>query len=260
MAENQTLLALDIGNTNVVLGIFRNGELIIRRRLATRSGRTADEAGILVKMLCRDGGVDPEQINAVAIASVAPKIGMVYGEMSRSFLDCEPYFIDGEAPGFVNRVRDPLTVGADRVCSSVAGYERHGGPLLILDFGTAITIDVIDSEGGYLGGVILPGLETSIETLKRVTALLPSVRLKMPDSAIGTTTESCIQVGIVRGAVAAIRGLITDIREELGVTKVRVIATGGFAPVITKHLPEVSETVPDLVLEGIRLVYQRSRE
>ncbi|HEB84178.1 MAG TPA: type III pantothenate kinase, partial [Bacteroidetes bacterium] len=230
-----TLLALDIGNTNVVLGIFTGEELRIRRRLATRSGRTADEAGVLVTMLCRDGGVEPEEIDAVAIASVTPKIGAVYGEMAQTYLGCEPYFIHGEIPGFINKYRNPSAVGADRVCDAVAGYRKYGGPLLILDFGTAVTLDVIDHDGAYLGGVILPGLETSSETLHRVAALLPSVRLSMPERTIGKTTEESIRIGLMKGAVHAIRGLIAEARAELGAPEAVVIATGGLAPVLLPH-------------------------
>lgn len=260
MDNSTVLLALDVGNTNVVLGIYRGDELCIRRRLATMSGRTPDEAGVLVSLLCRDGGVDPKEINAVAIASVAPKSGMVYGDMARSYLGCKPLFIDGEIEGFVNRYRNPGAVGADRVCDAVAGFNKYGGPLLILDFGTAITIDVIDREGAYLGGVIMPGLETSVESLHSTAALLPKVHLDWPDVAIGVTTNESIRIGLMHGTVAAVRGLIADIRDELKAPEARVIATGGFAPAIVKYIPEVSAVEPDLVLEGIRLIYERSVE
>ncbi len=260
MAESiQTLLALDIGNTNVVLGIYRDEELQICRRLATSSGRTADEAGILVKMLCLDGGVNPAEIDAVAIASVAPKIGMVYGEMAQRYLGCRPFFVHGEIPGFVNRYRNPMSVGADRVCDAVAGFAKYGGPLLILDFGTAITIDVIDKTGAYLGGVIMPGLGTSAEILHQSAALLPSVRLAMPKVVIGTTTDESIRVGLMRGTIGALRMLIADIKSELNEMEIRVIATGGMAYMIIPYLPEVIAEEPYLVLEGIRLIYERSK-
>lgn len=257
--ENETvLLALDVGNTNVVLGIFHGDKLLTRRRLATLSGRTADEAGVLVKMLCLDAGEDPSNIDAVAIASVAPKTGMVYGQMAESYLGCKPFFIHGELPGFVNKYRNPRAVGADRVCDAVAGYHEHGGPLLILDFGTAITIDVVGEKGDYLGGVILPGLETSTETLHQKAALLPSVRLTMPDAIIGSTTDESIRIGLVRGTVHALRGLINEIKNELQSPDAKVIATGGLANTLAAHIPEISHVDPDLVLKGIKLLYERN--
>jgi len=211
-----------------------------------------------VSMLCRDGGVEPSEINAVAIASVSPRIGMVYGEMAKNYLNCDPFFIHGEVPGFLNKYRNPRAVGADRVCDSVAGFEKYGGPLLIIDFGTAATIDVIDEEGAYLGGVILPGPETSVEALHQAAAMLPKVHLTMPDIVIGRTTEQSIRVGLMRGTVEGLRGLISEIRKELENPEAKVIATGGLAPQIVKYLPEVSAVEPDLVLEGIRLIYERS--
>ncbi|MBZ0264252.1 type III pantothenate kinase [bacterium] len=257
--HHETLLALDIGNTHIVLGIYSGESLLIRRRLATESGRTSDEAGILIKMLCRDGGVDPASINAVAIASVAPKAGMVFGEMAENYLACKPLFIHGEIPGFDNRYRNPRAVGADRVCDAVAGFAKYGGPLLVLDFGTAITIDIIDKDGAYLGGVILPGLATSAEALHLRAALLPSVHLKMPKEIIGTTTDESIRIGLMRGAVGAIRGLIRDICDSFGCETMQVVATGGMASVMAPHLPEVNAIEPDLVLDGIRMIYEKSK-
>lgn len=257
-AKERTLLAFDVGNTHIVLGIFVGDELKIRRRLATQSSRTSDEAGLLVKMLCQDGGIDPATIDNVAIASVAPKIGTVIGEMSETILGRKPLFIHGEIPGFVNRYRNPRAVGADRVCDAVAGYQKYGGPLIVLDFGTAITYDVIDADGAYLGGIIMPGLETSAQTLKQVTALLPEARLTFPERVIATTTDHSIQVGLMHGAIHAIRGLIAEIRQELNHPDATVIATGGMARVITPHLPEVHAIEPNLVLEGIRIIQQRS--
>lgn len=258
--KEETILTLDIGNTNVVLGIFQNDVLVNRRRLATQSGRTADEAGLLVKMFCKDGGVDPDEIDAIVIASVVPRIGMVYGEMSRTYLGCDPLYIHGEIPGFRNMYRNPKSVGADRVCDAVAGYEKYGGPLLILDFGTANTIDVIGEDGSYQGGIILPGFETSSEALHMKAALLPAVRLKVPQNVIGRTTEESIRVGLMHGAIGALKYLIAKVISELDQGEPTVIATGGMAPGIVPYLEEVSHVEPDLVLEGMRILYHRSSE
>ncbi|MCB2211163.1 type III pantothenate kinase [bacterium] len=255
--ENRLLLALDIGNTHIHLGLWRGRELTIRRKLSNDGNRTADEAGVFVKLLCQDGGVDPMALDGVGIASVAPWTGQVYAEMSLSFLGHRPFFVHGELPGFINKYRNPRAVGADRVSDAVAAYERIKGPLLVLDFGTAITFDVVARDGAYLGGTILPGLENSARVLKTSTALLPEARLKMPEKMIGRTTDHSIQAGLVGGTIHALRGLIADIRAEMGEPEATVIATGGMAHVIQPHLPEVSEVVPDLVLEGIRILYER---
>ncbi|MCB2201042.1 type III pantothenate kinase [bacterium] len=260
MSDNsQLLLAFDVGNTHIVMGIFRNGDLVVRRRMSTQSSRTSDEAGVLVKMLCQDGGIDPAQIDAVAIASVAPKTGMVIGEMAESFLGCKPLFVHGEIPGFANHYRNPRAVGADRVCDAVAGFAKYGGPLLILDFGTAITFDAIEHDGAYMGGVIMPGIETSAQMLKTTTALLPEARLTFPENAIGKTTDESIQIGLMTGAVFSIRGIIQRMRDELGDSDATVIATGGMAKIIVPHLPEVKSIEPNLVLEGIRIIHQWSK-
>ena len=262
MAESRDhlLLALDIGNTHVQMGLYESEELRLRRKLSSASTRTSDEAGILVKLFCQDGGVDPASIHGVGIASVSPRTGVVYADMVETYLHRKPFFVHGELPGFVNHYRNPRAVGADRVCGAVAAYERVKGPLLVLDFGTAITFDVVDRNGEYLGGTILPGLETSAHMLKKTTALLPEARLKSPSHVIGKTTDESIQSGLVRGSIYALRGLIAELRDEMNEPEAKVIATGGMARLICPHLPEVSEVLPDLVLDGIRLLYMRHSE
>jgi len=178
--------------------------------------------------------------------------------MAESFLHCKPLFIHGEIPGFVNLYRNPRAVGADRVCDAVAGFAKYGGPLIVLDFGTAITFDAIDRDGGYLGGVIMPGLESSAQMLKTTTALLPEARLVYPKTAIGQTTDESIQVGLMHGAVHAIRGIIREIREQLGDSEAKLVATGGMAAMVQPHLPELHALEPNLVLNGIRIIHERS--
>lgn len=253
--DKKTLLALDIGNTNVVMGIFLGEELTIVRRLSTRSTRTADEAGIMIKMLCRDGGVEPSDIDAVAIASVAPKIGQVYRNMSEDYLGTTPLFIHGDIPGFHTKFERAHEIGADRVCDAVAGFTKYGGPLIILDFGTAITLEALDEEGVYLGGSILPGLQASAEMLKSATALLPEARLVVPDNVIATNTDYAIRSGLLWGSIDGLRGLISRMRAEMDTPECPVIATGGQARIIAEHIPEIHAIEPNLVLEGIRIIH-----
>ncbi len=259
MSMPETLLALDIGNTNVVMGIFVGEELRIVRRLSTRSTRTADEAGIMIKMLCQDGGVDPKAIDAVAVASVAPKIGQVYRSMSEEYLGMTPLFVHGDIPGFTSVFERPHEIGADRVCDAVAGFAKFGGPLIILDFGTAITLEALDEQGVYLGGSILPGLQTSAEMLKSATALLPEARLVVPDHVIATNTDYAIRAGLLWGSIDGLRGVIGRMREEMGAPSAKVIATGGQAHIIADHIPEIHSIEPNLVLEGIHIIYGWSK-
>lgn len=254
-SNEKTLLALDIGNTNVVMGIFQGDELTIVRRLSTRSTRTADEAGIMIKMLCRDGGVEPSAIDAVAIASVAPKIGQVYRNMSEDYLGTTPLFVHGDIPGFESTFERAHEIGADRVCDAVAGFETYGGPLIILDFGTAITLEAIDEKGVYLGGAILPGLQSSVEMLKSTTALLPEARLVVPDHVIATNTDYAIRAGLLWGSIDGLRGLIKRMRGEMNAPDCKVIATGGQARIVAEEIPEIHAIEPDLVLNGIRIIH-----
>ncbi len=254
------LLALDIGNTNVVMGIFEKNKILTTRRLSSQTGRTADEAGVIVTSLCRDSGIDPVDISDVAIASVSPKLGRVFGQMANDYLNCDPFFIHGKIPGFKNLYHPARSVGADRVCNAVAGYEKYGGPLLILDFGNAITIDIIKDDGAYLGGVIMPGLEVSSEALHAKAALLPNVRLDWPRGAIGKTTDMSIRIGLMKGTVAAVNGLIEEIRKELDAPDATVIATGGFSKLLKPYIPAVSSLEPNLVLDGIFLIHSQRKK
>lgn len=257
--STNTLLALDIGNTNVVMGIFTHDTLATVRRLSTRSTRTADEAGIMIKMLCQDAGIDPKAIDAVAIASVAPKIGQVYRAMSEDYIGITPLFIHGDIPGFHTSFERPHEIGADRVCDSIAAFQKYGGPLIVLDFGTAITLEAVNEEGVYLGGSIMPGLQTSAEMLKTATALLPEARLVVPDNVIATSTDYAIRAGLLYGSIHGLRGLIAQMRKEMGAPQAKVIATGGQASIVASHIAEIHAIEPNLVLEGIRIIHGWSK-
>ncbi len=253
----ELLLTIDIGNTNVVLGVFNGDQLLHHWRLATTVSRTADEAWIVFRSLCESKKVDTGRISGAAISSVVPDMTTVFTEMVQENFGVEPYEAGADtAPSLKIHYRDPGAVGADRICNAVAGYAKYGGPLIVVDFGTANTYDVINEAGEYLGGIITPGIELSQKILHQRAARLPKVPLVFPDRIIAQTTETSIQAGLLYGAVVKMEGLCKRIWEEMG-TKGKIILTGGLAPVIARRSKMVAGVEPFLVLRGLRLLYQR---
>ena len=251
------LLAIDIGNTHTVIGIYRNDALVADWRMASLTHRTADENWLTLKSFCTDAGIDAAAITAVGISSVVPDLTFVFEHLSRKHFGIEPVTISGSLDfGITIRYKDPSAVGADRLCDAVAGFEKYGGPLIIIDFGTATTYDVVAKNGDYLGGVITLGLESTAAELHRRAAKLPRIELRFPPSAIGDDTASSMQSGVLFGNVDAVEGMVKRIRAELGVPA-RVIATGGLAKIIAAHTSVIEAVEPSLVLDGIRLILKR---
>lgn len=254
------LLAIDIGNTHTVVGVFDGTSLLADWRLASSVHRTADESWLTTKSFCTEAGIPPSKITGVGISSVVPNVTDIFEAMARKYLHVEPVTVSAALNlGITVYYKDPTAVGADRLCNAIAGFAKYGGPLIIIDFGTATTYDVISKTGDYLGGVIALGLETSAEELHRRAAKLPKIELHFPTGIIGQDTVASMQAGIMFGAVDAIEGIVRRIREELG-TNARVIATGGLAPTIIQYTRVIEECEPSLVLEGIRLIYARVRQ
>lgn len=257
-ARADLLLAIDVGNTNVMLGIFEGSNLNHHWRLATSVSRTSDEAWIVFKALCQSSKVDTRQIKGVAISSVVPDLTSVFIEMSKAHFNVIPFEIRADtAPSLKIHYRDPLAVGADRICNAVAGYRKYSGPLIIVDFGTATTFDVVNRQGEYLGGIITPGIELAGKILHQSAARLPKVPLDFPERVIGNTTEQSIQAGLLFGAVDKMEGLCRRIWDELG-DRGKIIATGGLSPIIAEHTRIIDAVEPFLVLEGLRILYQES--
>jgi len=253
----ELLLGIDIGNTNVVLGIFQGTKLLQHWRLATSVSRTVDEAWIVLHSLCRAEGVQMEKIGGVAISSVVPDLTSIFADMAQEHFGVTPYEVRADtAPSLKIHYRDPSAVGADRICNAVAGYEKHGGPLIVVDFGTSTTFDVINERGEYLGGVITPGIELALKILHHSAARLPKVPLNFPARVIADTTEQSMQAGLLYGAVDEMEGLCRRIRRELG-QEARVIMTGGLSKVIAERTDIISAVEPFLVLEGLRILYER---
>jgi type III pantothenate kinase len=248
------LLAIDVGNTHTVIGIFEGARLIADWRMTSLTSRTADENWMTIKSFCLDRGINPSGITHAGISSVVPDLTDVHDKMVRSYLHIEPLIVDASRiPGMRILYTDPTAVGADRLCNAVAGYRKYGGPLVIIDFGTATTFDVVSANGEYLGGAIALGLESSAHELHRRAAKLPKTELRFPDKVIGRDTASSMQAGIMFGTVDAVEGIVRRIFAELG-KKATVIATGGLSGVIAGHTKVIDACEPSLVLEGIRLV------
>jgi type III pantothenate kinase len=254
------ILVVDIGNTHTVFGFVINSKIKLHWRITSSLARTEDEIGILLKDYFAHSGHKFSDVKGVCISSVVPDLSQAYVWMSQKYLGIDALIINSDLDlGMAVNYRDPKTVGADRLCNAVAGIKKYGKPLIVLDFGTATTFDCIDRNGDYLGGLIAPGIETSISALHRRAAKLPLIELKIPDFCIGRTTEESIQVGILRGSIHFVEGLIKDIRAELG-QSAKVIATGGLAKIIAEKTEIIDEVDPFLSLEGIALIYERNKK
>jgi type III pantothenate kinase len=260
------LLALDIGNTNIVVGVFDGERLLHSWRLSTLPQRTADEMGMWVLQLFHYGRLKPEQVDAVVMASVVPTLTRPTAEMCRRYFDREPLVIHGSTrTGMPVLYHAPAEVGADRIVNSVAAYERYGRTasgqpraLIVVDFGTATTFDAITPKGEYLGGVICPGVNISADALFQRAARLPRVDVRKPVAVIGRTTVGSMQSGLFYGYVGLVEGIVRRMREELG-GEVGCVATGGLAEMIAPETSAIEVVDRDLTLHGLRMIWERNR-
>jgi len=253
------LLAFDVGNTTVAVGLFRGPKLAKSWKIKTDRDKTADEYGAVLLNLFQVAGLDPKQIEAAILSSVVPPLTPVMQEMCRTYFGLDPLVVGpGLRTGMPILYENPLEVGADRIVAAVAAYERHGGPAVIVDFGTATTFDAVSAKGEYLGGAIAPGIQIAAEALYLKTARLPRIEIRKPKQAIGRTTVSSMQSGLYFGYIGLVTNIIDEVRKEIG-KNAKVIATGGFGGEITPEVPAIDHYEPDLILEGLRIVYERNR-
>jgi type III pantothenate kinase len=252
------LLAIDIGNTQTHLGAFKNGKLLEHWRLATERDATADELAATYSGLLALRKLSFDDLDDVIVSSTVPKLVPEYVEMTERYLGEQCLIVGpGLKTGMPIRVENPRELGADRLVNAVAAYDRLGGPCVVVDFGTAITFDAISADGEYLGGIIAPGVEISLNALTERAAKLPQVELTEPQHLIGRTTMEAIQSGVIYGFAAQIDGIVVRMREELG-DDMQVIATGGLSGHIVPSCDEVELMDDMLTLDGLRLIYDRN--
>ena len=252
-------LVIDVGNTNMVLGVYKDTELLDHWRISTDRQRTTDEYGVLIRELFYLNDFRADDINAIIISSVVPPVVPTLERMCQRYFGLSPLLIGpGVKTGMDIRYDNPREVGADRIVNAVAAYEKYGGPVIIVDFGTATTFCAVDAKGVYLGGSICPGIGISTEALVQRTAKLPRIELKRTDSVICRNTIESMQAGVFYGFVGQVEGIVSRMRRELDMSA-RVVATGGLAVVIAPATKAIDVVEPMLTLEGLRIIYERNR-
>lgn len=252
------LLVIDVGNSNNVVGLFSKKELISHWRIRTEWNRTADEYWVLFKEFILSSNVGIEKIDDIIISCVVPSLIPTLQEMARKYFSNEPLIVGpGIKTGISILYHNPTEVGADRIVNSVAAFEKYGGPLIIVDFGTATTFDVVSKKGEYLGGVIFPGIQISLEALFKNTAKLPRIDMLVPEKVIGKSTVDSIRSGAVHGFTGMIENVVHQIKEELG-KNAHVVATGGIVDWVASKTSAIDTLDPFLTLNGLRIIYDKN--
>ena len=254
------ILAVDIGNTNIVIGLMEGTETVDTYRITTRSNHTSDEYGLMILQFLQLSNSSPDDVQDAIISSVVPKVMHSFISSMIKFLCIDPMIIGpGIKTGMNSRMDDPRSLGADLLADCAGAYTTYGGPVLVIDMGTATTIGVISEGRNYEGGLLLPGVNVSLEALSRRAAQLPAISLQHPKSLIGKNTEDCMRSGIVYGTAGMLDGVIDRIREQFPGREVSVVATGGNAPVIVRYCRNKIVYDKYLLMEGLWTIYQKNK-
>ena len=260
------LLAIDVGNTNIVLGVFDDDRLVESWRLATLRERTSDEIGIWVAQLFEHRAIDADKVTGIVMGSVVPPLTSTFIAMAQRYFGMRPLNVDSSVDtGMPILYKNPAEVGADRILNGVAAYRLYGrdrrAPMIVVDFGTATTFDAISAKGEYLGGVITPGMQISADALFQRAARLPKVDVRKPPSIIGQTTVTSMQAGLFFGYVSMVDGIVQRMRKELPAgDRAACIATGGMAEILASETTSIQRVDPDLTLQGLRLIWERAQK
>ena len=254
------LLVLDVGNTNITCGIYDGDKLAHTFRIMSKTPRTSDEFGVAICDLAARQGVDPKEVDGVAIASVVPNIMHSLIASVKKYFNIDPRVVGpGVKTGIKIDTPNPKEIGPDRIVDAVAAYEKFGGPILVLDFGTATTYDLVTDDGRFTVGITAPGVRISAEALWMGTAKLPEIEIVMPKSILANDTIWSMQAGLMYGQIGQTEYIIKQVKKETGYDKLKVVATGGLGRIISNETDMIDEYDPDLTLEGLRLIYAKNR-
>lgn len=254
------LLVMDVGNTNITLGVFCGEKLEVIFRMTTKIPRTSDEYGIIVTDLLRLNYVEVADIQAVVISSVVPNVMHSLTSAILKYIKVTPIIV---APGIRTGIRvateDPRSTGADRIVDAVGAYELYGGPVIVIDYGTATTYDLVDADGAFVAGVTAPGIRTSAQALWKDAAKLPEIEIVKPKTILAQETISSMQAGIVFGQIGQTEYIVKHIKDEASYDHIKVVATGGLGKIIASETDCIDVYDPNLTLQGMRLIYEKQR-
>ena len=254
------LLAIDLGNTNIKYGVFDGDKLVASFRVSSRISRTADEYGSVLVGLLSDKDIKKSDIDGIIFSSVIPALNYTICHMCKYFFGISPIMVGpGIKTGLNIKAENPREVGADIIVNSVSAFNKYGGPIVVLDFGTATTFDVITEKCELLGVVIAPGIKTSLEGLATKTAQLPMVELDAPKTVIGRNTKHCMQSGIIFGFAGLVENILKRIKKELGLDEIKVVATGGLGEIIAKEVKLINLVDRTLTLDGLKIIYELNK-
>lgn len=254
------LLAVDVGNTDITFGVFEGATLITRFRFTVKVPRSSDEYGVLICNILEQKGYSAEDVDEVIVATVVPKMLYSFTSGIIKYLNCQPLIVGaGTKTGIRIDTANPKAIGPDRIVDAVAAYELYGGPVIVVDYGTATTYDLVTSEGAFVGGVISPGLRISANALWNCTANLPEIEIKRPETIVAKDTVSSMQAGLFYGTVGQTKYIINKIKEESGLQPAKVVATGGLGKMISDYTKEIDIYDADLTLKGLQLIHSKQQ-